>query len=116
MKRLAWFSVMTLLLTNFYSAIAEEYVADDATDLFSAEDVDVVESPELSEDTLNLLGGGNADLLDHFQVHLLCLAQNLRGETFSAVGVKARRVQEKALHKCEAVSRHCDAIGCRIVD
>jgi hypothetical protein len=73
MNKLVWISVLTLVLTNFHSYGAEKYVADDATDLYSNE-VDVVETPELSDDMLNLLGI-SGDLLDHIHDPIVCKTQ-----------------------------------------
>ena len=42
-----------------------------------------------------------------------CYVNNARGQVFSAVGVDARRVSQRALNKCLRVSVRCSAAACR---
>lgn len=44
---------------------------------------------------------------------VVCYAQNTRGEVFRAFGWNRFIVQERAMDKCEAVSRSCRPLGCR---
>lgn len=47
---------------------------------------------------------------------VICEARNLRGHLFTAVGARPYRVQQRALAKCDRVSRRCHSLGCRRVD
>lgn len=48
-----------------------------------------------------------------YRGQVTCFAQNRRGETFRAVGNRARPAQQAALKKCYRVSRDCRPAGCR---
>ncbi|MBX2993909.1 MAG: hypothetical protein KF681_03790 [Bdellovibrionaceae bacterium] len=48
-----------------------------------------------------------------YRGQVTCFAQNRRGETFRAVGNRARPAQQAALNKCYRVSRDCRPAGCR---
>lgn len=43
-----------------------------------------------------------------------CFAQNRRGEVFRVTGQQARRVQERAMDKCQARSLQCRPMGCQV--
>lgn len=67
---------------------------------------DSVESPPMT-------GGGNIDLLGiHDRRPIACFARNGRGDVFDALGARPMLVQERAMRKCEAVSRRCRPLGC----
>ena len=65
-------------------------------------------------------GALGADELDrdharrNYRGKVTCYAENRRGRTFSSDGNRPRRVQEKALNRCERQSnRRCRPLGCR---
>lgn len=43
---------------------------------------------------------------------VVCYAESFRGRQFSAVGSRARHVQQIALDKCYSTSRSCRPLGC----
>lgn len=106
-----------------------------ATDVWNQVDFNQIEGIELNQENEldanyargkggaivgGIIGGiiGGLIIADHFDKHphkyrhVVCYAQNRRGQIFRATGNRGRWVQERAMDKCYATSRFCRPLGC----
>lgn len=74
---------------------------------------DCNEGPDDKFESPPMTGGGTINLLGiHDRRPIACFARNARGDVFEALGADRRLVQDRAMRKCDRVSRICRPLGC----